>query len=184
MKRTETGIVMDILTAAYPKFYSGISAAEQRKVVSLWADMFSEDPVELVAFAVKALIATDDKGFPPHIGAVKAKLRQITAPPQMEPQEAWALVWKAIQRSGYNAQEEFRKLPPMLRRLVGDPAQLKAWSAMDADTVQSVVASNFQRSYQGRARQEAEFQALPADVKKLVGSMGKRLALEGSHDSV
>lgn len=184
MERVDMLRIMAVLKAAYPSYYKGMKLGEAESIVALWLDMFADDDVTQVAAAVKALIATDDKGFPPHIGAVKAKLRQITDPPQMEPQEAWALVWKAIQRSGYNAQEEFRKLPPMLRRLVGDPAQLKAWSAMDADTVQSVVASNFQRSYQGRARQEAEFQALPADVKKLVGSMGKRLALEGSHDSV
>lgn len=179
MDRADVLGIMAVLKAAYPNYYKGMSRADAESVVGLWVDMFSENNPAQVAAAVKALIATDEKGFPPHIGAVKTKLRQITEAPQMEPQEAWGLVWKAVQRSAYNSREEYEKLPPLLRRLVGDPAQLKAWSVMDADTVQSVIASNFQRSYQGRAKQEAEYQALPADVKQLVGSISGQFALDG-----
>ena len=174
----ETGIIMDILSTAYPRFYAGREAPDPRKAMALWAEMFSGDPVELVAAAVKALIATDVKGFPPHIGAVKDKIRQISQNPQMLPSEAWAVVWRAVQRSGYNSREEFKKLPETLKRLVGSAEQLKAWSQMDADTVQSVIASNFQRSYQARAKQEADFMALPEDVKKIALSVSGNLAIE------
>ena len=177
MTRQETGIIMNILTTAYPRFYSGQDAPDPRKTMSLWAEMFADDQVELVAAAVKALIVTDAKGFPPYIGAVKEKLRQISQPVQMLPAEAWAIVWRAIKRSGYNSREEFDKLPGTLKRLVGSPEQLKAWSQMDADTVQSVIGSNFQRSYQARAKQEADFQALPEDVKQIALAVSDRLAL-------
>ena len=173
----ETGIIMEILATAYPRFYSAQGGTDPRKAVQLWAEMFADDPVKLVAAAVKALIVTDAKGFPPSIGAVKEKLRQIAQPAQMLPAEAWAVVWRAVQRSGYNSRSEFEKLPDTLKRLVGSPEQLKAWSQMDADTVQSVIASNFQRSYQARAKQEADFQALPEDVKKMALGMSNRLAL-------
>ena len=103
MTRQETGKIMDILRTAYPQYYRGQSTEELRAAVSLWAEMFAGDDVAVVAAAVKALIATDEKGFPPHIGAVKTKLRQITEAPQMEPQEAWGLVWRAVQRSAYNS---------------------------------------------------------------------------------
>ena len=36
---------------------------------------------------------------------------------------------------------------------------------MPSETVATVVASNFQRSYKARAANEREFLALPADVK-------------------
>lgn len=179
MTRQETGQIMDILRTAYPQYYRGQSKEELRAAISLWAEMFSGDDVRLVAAAVKALITTDEKGFPPHIGAVKAKLRQLTAAPQATPMEAWGLVLKAIKRSGYNAREEFEKLPPALRRLVGSPSQLRDWSLMDEETVQSVVASNFRNSYQIVAEREAEYQALPADVKQMLSSVSGRFALNG-----
>lgn len=177
MNREETIKIMSVLRGAYPQFYRNTTKQDALDTVNLWAEMFQDDPVELVAAAAKALIVTDAKGFPPSIGAVKEKLRQIAQPAQMLPAEAWAVVWRAVQRSGYNSRSEFEKLPDTLKRLVGSPEQLKAWSQMDANTVQSVIASNFQRSYQARAKQEADFQALPEDVKKTALGMSNRLAL-------
>ena len=111
MTRQETGIIMDILTTAYPAFYNGRNAPDMRMTVNLWAEMFAEDDVKIVAAAVKALIATDDKGFPPHIGAVKNRIRQISNPDEMTEQEAWTYIAKALRNSSYNDEEEFSHSP-------------------------------------------------------------------------
>lgn len=177
MTRQETGIIMDILATAYPRFYAGQDAPDPEKAVALWAEMFAEDDVAVVAAAVKALIATDDKGFPPHIGAVKAKVRQITQPSGMTPQEAWNLVAKAIRNSAYDSREEYDKLPKDIQRLVGSPNQLRDWALMDSDTVHSVVASNFQRSFSTRQKADNDFKALPRDVQAMIGTVAERMAL-------
>ena len=177
MTRQETGIIMDILATAYPRFYAGPDAPDPEKAVALWAEMFAEDDVAIVAAAVKALIATDDKGFPPHIGAVKAKVRQITQPSGMTPQEAWNLVAKAIRNSAYDSREEYDKLPKEIQRLVGSPNQLRDWATMDSDTVHSVVASNFQRSFAARQKADNDFKALPRDVQAMIGTVAERMAL-------
>ena len=177
MTRQETGIIMDILATAYPRFYAGPDAPDPEKAVALWAEMFAEDDVAIVAAAVKALIATDDKGFPPHIGAVKAKVRQITQPSGMTPQEAWNLVAKAIRNSAYESREEYDKLPREVQRLVGSPNQLRDWAMMDSDTVHSVVASNFQRSFSIRQKADNDFKALPRDVQTMIGTVAERMAL-------
>lgn len=181
MERADVLAVMAILKAAYPGYYKGMSRKDADGIVGLWTDMFAEDDPAAVGAAVKALIATDAKGFPPHIGAVKEKLRQISQPAQMSPAEAWGMVWRAVQRSGYNSREEFDRLPETLRRLVGSPEQLKAWSQMDADTVQSVIGSNFQRSYTARRKADADYNALPADVKQMLAGVTERMALHGEH---
>ena len=177
MTRQETGIIMDILATAYPRFYAGPDAPDPEKAVALWAEMFAEDDVAIVAAAVKALIATDDKGFPPHIGAVKAKVRQITQPSGMTPQEAWNLVAKAIRNSAYESREEYDKLPREVQRLVGSPNQLRDWALMDSDTVHSVVASNFQRSFAARQKADNDFKDLPRDVQAMIGTVAERMAL-------
>lgn len=177
MTRQETGIIMDILATAYPRFYAGQDAPDPEKAVALWAEMFAEDDVAVVAAAVKALIATDDKGFPPHIGAVKAKVRQITQPAGMTAQEAWNLVAKAIRNSAYESREEYDRLPKEIQRLVGSPNQLRDWALMDSDTVHSVVASNFQRSFAVRQKSYNDFNALPRDVQAMIGTVAERMAL-------
>lgn len=177
MTLTETGQVMDVLTVAYPQFYRRQSAEERAKALMLWASMFETEDVELVVGAVKALVCAKEDDWPPSIGAVKAKLRLLTQPEEMTEAEAWGLVRKAIGRSAYESKREFEALPPMLRRLVGEPSQLRDWAMMDEETVASVVASNFQRSYRARAQSAREYEALPPSVKALVGAVSGRFAL-------
>lgn len=177
MDRTDVLKIMSVLRGAYPSFYRNIDRKEAEATVGLWADMFANDEYLLVAAAVKALIESDDKGYPPHIGAVKAKLRLITGEDEMTEAEAWGIVAKALRNSIYGAEEEFRKFPPVIKRIVGSPAQLREWGMMDSETVHSVVASNFQRSYKAIAQREREIAKLPPDVKALVGKLadGKKL---------
>ena len=177
MTLEETGIIMDILKTAYPRFYSGPNAPDKVKTLSLWAKTFAHNNVTLVAAAVKALIESDSKGFPPHIGAVKEKLRLISGEDEMTEAEAWGMVAQALRNSIYGAREEFEKFPPIVKRIVGSPSQLREWGMMASETVHSVVASNFQRSYKAIVQREKELAKLPPDVKALVGKLteGKKL---------
>jgi hypothetical protein len=166
MTRKETGIIMDILKTAYPRFYAGPEAPDPARALALWTELFSGDDVALVAAAVKALIATDEKGFPPTIGAVKAQLRRLTRRPQVTAGEAWTLVAGAVRNSLYGSREEFDRLPPEVRQVVGSPAQLREWAVMPSETVHSVVASNFQRAYQARLAAEDRAAALPPALRE------------------
>lgn len=178
MTREETVKVLAVLRGAYPQFYRGISKKEALDTVNLWAEMFREESYGLVSSAVKALIAVKEDSYPPSIGAVKARIRQITQPQEMTEGEAWGLVQNALSRSLYNSVEEYSKLPPILQRLVGSPNQLREWAMMDLETVQSVVSSNVQRSYRARAKSQREYDALPEDVKAAISATAEKLALE------
>ena len=177
MTREDTLDLLSVLKAAYPNFYRDMTRKDAEHVIALWSDMFKDEPAELVALAVKAHIATDKKGFPPHIGAIKDAIVKIQQPGEMTELEAWGLVQKALRNGYYGAQEEFDKLPPVVQRLVGSPNQLREWSQMDTETVSSVVASNFQRSYKARAAHEREFLALPTEVKGAMEQIADRMKM-------
>ncbi len=183
MTREETLAIMSVLKAAYPAYYRDMTRMDADSVVNLWAELFRDEPAELVALAVKAHIASDKKGYPPHIGAIKESILQLRAPDEMTEQEAWGLVVKALRNGYYNAQEEFAALPPVLQRLVGGPNQLREWAMMDFDTVQSVVASNFQRSYRACAASERQIRALPADVKAAVAALADGMRMDALEEA-
>ena len=168
MTRDDVIKIMSVLRGAYPHFYRDISKQEAYDTINLWTDMFSRDDASIVSAAVKSLIDGDDKGFPPTIGQVKAKMRLLVGSDELTEAEAWNLVSKAVKNGLYGAVEEFEKLPPAVKRIVGSPSQLRDWASMDSDTLHSVVASNFQRSYKVVATREKEIAALPEDVKKLI----------------
>lgn len=178
MDRTEMLMVMSALQGAYPGFYRGISKSEAEDIVNLWLDIFGAYQCPLVAAAVKSFIEADEKGFPPVPGQIMAKIRLITEPDRQTESEAWALVSSAIKNGLYGYREEFEKLPPIIRRIVGAPEQLRDWAMMDSGTVHSVVASNFQRAYRAAAAKEEDLSKLPPDVRKLLREADAPPALE------
>lgn len=177
MNLVETAKLMAVLETAYPMFYAKKTQQEREDAIRLWAEMFADEPGELVAMAVKALIKSRVSTFPPGIGEITEKIQQITQPDQMTEMEAWGLVAKAVSNSNYNSGEEFNKLPPVVQRLVGAPSQLREWAAMDGETFNSVVASNFQRSYKVRAKNERDYLALPSSVKAFMASIAEGMKM-------
>ena len=170
MERNDVIKIMAVLRGAYPHFYRGIDRREAEDTVALWAEMFAPDPYELVAAAVKSLIEADDSGYPPNIGKVKAKLRLIRGDEHgRTEQEAWSLVSRAISNSAYNSAEEFDRLPDEIKRLIGSASQLRTWAMMPPDEVDTVVASNFQRSYRVLKARADEVCKLPQDVRAMLG---------------
>lgn len=177
MDRTETIKIMAVLRAAYPQYYAKQSKDDLQGIVSLWAEMFADEPYAIVAMATKALIKTRESTYPPGIGEINAKILQITQPEEMTELEAWALVSKALRNGLYGAKEEFDELPPVVQRIVGSPSQLREWALMDSDTVNSVVASNFQRSYKAIVKRERDHIALPASVKAYMAELANGMSL-------
>jgi len=173
----ETGEIMDILVTAYPLFYKNQNEDERYTASKLWAVMFADDDFALVAAAVKAFIATDEKGYPPLIGTIKAKLRQITFPQEMTEMEAWQLVRKAISNGTYGSKHEYGKLPLVIQRILGSHNTLREWALVSIDSVETVIQSNFMRSYRAKVQNDREYAALPPSVKALAESMSEKLAL-------
>ena len=177
MNLVETAKLMAVLETAYPMFYAKKTQQEREDAIRLWAEMFADEPGEVVAMAVKALIKSRVSTFPPGIGEITEKIQQITQPDQMTEMEAWNHVVKAVGNSAYNSGEEYQKLPPVVQRLVGSPSQLREWAVMDNETFNSVVASNFQRSYKVRAKNERDYLALPSSVKTFMASIAEGMKM-------
>lgn len=174
MTREDTIKILSVLRGAYPAFYRDITKQEAESTIALWESMFDEEPYELVGAAVKAFISGDGKGFPPAIGQIKEKIRQITQPEEMTEQEAWTYVSKALRNSTYGSVEEFTKLPPEVQAVVHDPGQLRQWAMSPAEEVETVIASNFMRSFRAKQKVNREYKALPTEVKRLMIAAGYR----------
>lgn len=181
MDLCETGAVMDILETAYPRYYAGVDRERRKRAAEMWASAFERDDPRLVAAAVKSFIDGDEKGFPPVPGQIRAKMRLIVGRGEMTEGEAWSLVFRAIGNSGYFAAEEFAKLPAQIQNALGGvergTALLREWALVDTKTLQSVVASNFQRSYREAAAREREFAKLPPDIQALALQIAGAMAM-------
>ena len=180
MTRQEALAVLAILKTAYPMFYKNYSKEDINAAVDLWATMFADDPAHIVTEAVKSLICT--LKYPPTIADVKEKIAMImqSQTQTMTEMEAWQRVKAAI--SYYNAGENFAELPPILQKIVGSPNVLREWALMNGEVVNSVIQSNFMRSYKAKVEQEKEHAMLPSSTKQLIADLTRNMSLEDRHE--
>lgn len=171
MTKREVAELMTVLQANYPDSFRGQSDAVVGARITLWYDFFKDYPFQVVSAAAKAFIATDTRGFMPNVGQINEQIQRLTKPQEMTSGEAWSYVSNALRNSTYGSEEEYAKLPPEIQRAVGSPTQLREWALMDSETIQSVVASNFQRSFRVRQERDRDFEKLPGDVRAFVAQI-------------
>ena len=179
MDRIQTIKVLAVLKSAYPHAFQNMTKPDGEAMLNLWMSMFAEETYEEVNAAIGALIATRTVGYSPTVGEVKEQLRKLHHHADIDENAAWVLVSRACRNGSYHSIEEFNKLPPDVQRTVGSPEQLKQWAAMDADTVESVVASNFKRAFRVQAERAAEVSKLPPQIRQMLGSIDTQMIGEG-----
>lgn len=161
MDKQETLQILSILRVAYPAQYKNKSAGDNNDLALLWSDMFPEEPFEQVSAALKALIATDEKGFPPSIGAVKGMIADMRSEPALTGTEAWRIVRSAM--TNCNTREEFLELPPVIRRAVGGMSQLRQWGMSDQKELPRIM-DVFLRDYKTALEQQRTNALIPKDI--------------------
>lgn len=168
MTREETASMLTILKTAYPSFYSKMKSRDGELTLELWSEMFRNDPVEIVKFALYKLIEVHN-GFPPDIADVKAKVREIISASTGEPtdEELWLILKKAIEKGIYGAKEEFEKLPPVLKRYCGSPETIRELATGDTDILNTVTHGQFMKQI-GTMRERQKFEdELPEAVREV-----------------
>lgn len=182
MTKLEAAQIVGILQFNYPDTLRDMSEKAYQTYIEQWHKFFEDDDAKIVKAAIMAYIRSSTSRYMPNIGMIREEIRKLTAEPEMTGQEAWALVARALRNSGYGYREEYAKLPPVIQRAVGSANQLHEWALMDAEEVQTVVSSNFQRSYRAIAENQKEIDKLPAgyreQIRELAGGFLKPLALE------
>lgn len=179
MTMSQTAEMMAILRAAYPRFYVGMTREDASAALNLWHGFFADDDASLVSDAVKAFIASDTKGFPPVVGQIREKLDVINQAVhgfELTPQTAWGLVKRAMKDSAYHSAEQFAELPEVVQEVVGSPSQLHEWAVSNDSVSESVIASNFQRSFAARAAVHKEIRMMPGDVRARIDADRKMIA--------
>lgn len=164
MTREETVEIIHIICDCYPNF----KPEDLSRTIDAWQVMLEEYSCEQVAVALKAYVASDTSGFAPSVGEIVAKIKLVSQPQELDGMAAWGLVSKALRNGTYGAVEEFNKLPPLVKQAVGMPDNLKNWATADYQTIETVIQSNFLRTYETVVKRANEINRMPDDIKSLI----------------
>lgn len=138
------------------------------ETVDVWQMMLDEYSYNQVSIALKAYVTSDTSGFAPSVGEIVAKIQLVSQPQELDGMTAWGLVSKALRNGTYGAVEEFNKLPPLVRQAVGMPDNLKNWATSDYQTIETVIQSNFLRTYETVVKRANEINRMPDNIKSLI----------------
>ena len=162
-----------ILVKAMKSIYSDLKFIADSDAMAIWYELLKDIPYDLCQAAVHKYMTTNK--FPPTVADIRQVAMDIVTPETMNEGEAWALVYKAICNSAYNSQTEFDKLPPECQKAVGNPAILREWAGLNMDEVNTVIQSNFMRSYKTEVKRSQEIKQLPAAVKETIGRLSEQM---------
>lgn len=178
MTRDEVIKMLMVIQAAYPNY------KQQDKTVAAdtWYMMLKDYECQVVEAALKMYIATDTSGFAPAIGQLIDKINTVTAPPELNSMAAWGLVSTALRNGYYGAEQEFEKLPLTVKKAVGSPDNLRHWALSDSKSVETVIQSNFIRTYEAEVRLKNEAAKTPKDVMALIDKISNQKLLESGKE--
>ena len=168
MERNEFAILVKAMKSVYsdPKFIADQDA------FNVWYELLKDIPYDICQAAIHKYMSTNR--FPPTIADIRQFSTEIITPEQMNEGEAWGLVYKAICNSTYNSKAEFEELPKECQKAVGNPAILHEWASLDIDEVNTVIQSNFMRSYKVECKRSREYAQLPQQTKEIINKISQQ----------
>lgn len=173
MTAKEFGLLSDAIKTYFPRD----NVLPTENALRLWYAELKDIPYQIAYAALRKYVSTNK--FAPTIADIREQAAELYNQREGDISEntAWQLVWKAICNSGYHAEEEFEKLPEMVKRAVGSASQLRQWGLSEVnDNTISYWKSDFQRIYRLERQKELERRKLSPDVLKLI--QGQNTALE------
>ena len=178
MTRDEVINILMIIQAAYPNY----KPHDKTVAVNTWYMMLKDYEKEVVEASLKIYIASDTSGFAPAIGQLIDKINTVTAPPELNSIAAWGLVSTALRNGNYGAEQEFEKLPSTVKKAVGSPNNLRHWALSDSKSIETVIQSNFIRTYEAEVRRKNEAAKTPPDVRALIDKISNQKLLESGKE--
>lgn len=163
MKMEDARKFVAVLMVIYPNY----NPIDEELAAKTWASITEEYSYNQVDMALRSYMKSNTSGFAPVPGQIIDKIHAMTTPQELNEMEAWSLVSRAIRNSGYNSLDEFEKLPPLVQKAVGQHEQLRIW-AIDEEYNESVVSSNFMRSYRMEVAREREISKMPKSIAAMI----------------
>lgn len=174
MNREQVIALFKIFKTAFPKFYADMTKEDAEASIGLWVDMFRDDDPKLVMAASKELLTT--LRFPPTIADVKEKMYGLTNQEE-DDMELWNELDKAVRRGIYNTQQVFDGLSPLVKKFVGNAAQLRDYAMGDASTFNTVTKGQFLKQIPILKQREKELKMMLPENRQLIENLSNNFKL-------
>lgn len=163
----ETTKILSLIYSEYPNSFNKLSKSDLNAKATLWTRLLSDIDYKTAGKALQMYLVTDTTGYPPTVGKLRQNAVRLTQKPILDSTSAWQAVKRAIHAAEDNPYQAFQALPEECKRIVGDYNQLMDWTCCTAERINTVVYSNFIKSYTAMQNETTEFLTLPPELKAI-----------------
>lgn len=119
--------------------------------------------------SISFMRSNPNNGFPPNPAQIIEAMSRLESlvSNEMNPEQAFELVAKAVSNSGNNSVEEFNKLPELVQRVVVSPSTLRDWAYDESGNFKTVYKAQFMRAYRELLLKEKDLKKNFVTVEKL-----------------
>lgn len=172
MEKNKIAEFLMVLKTFFPKFFTSLSVNEMENTMKAWNLILGDYSNEQIQAGLKFFLITNTKGFPPTPGEMIEAISKVSSPADNMPtaEECWLKIKNAVSNSTYHSVEEYNNLPDICKKLIGSSSILQNYADISPEYLETVVKSNFLKSYQALAIKEKE-----AEKMKLIGTKQNNL---------
>lgn len=176
MTKDEVKRLLMTTQAIYPHY----KIEDPQITLDAWSMILEDQDANMIFAALKHYARTNKTGFAPGAGQLIQIAYDLShgASGQLSPSEAWVMVYRALCRGNYHAEEEFERFPEEVKSAVGSPAQLRAW-ACDSSFNEGVASSNFRKAYERVCERKKQDALMPPEIRVLIASVADVKSIEG-----
>lgn len=172
MTRENTVDLIRSIVSLYPNW----KPENLTETVNAWHWALEEYPAAIVKAALQIYVKTNNTGFAPSVSQIIGCMHKPSEIEQLSEGEAWAMVKKAIQDGNYHSEERFNELPPLVQRAIGGAEMIRQWAQTDSDEVNTVIMSNFQRTYRAVLSKQDFNNKVPEQITDVVKGLADKLS--------
>lgn len=154
------------LVAVLRAAYNSEKFMPDKQSALVWYEMLKDIEYPVLMQGCYKLIQSSP--YPPTIADIRASCASLQTVERLTDLEAWALVRKALSNGTYGAEQEFAKLPPLVQKAVGSPANIREMAQADLDSVATVFQSQFLRAYRAETQRAADMAKLSPKIRTLL----------------
>lgn len=164
MTRDECKKLLMIIDATYPSF----KVENATETLNMWHSFLEDYSYEQIMQGLKIYVATSGSDFAPSISKLISMSRKPQELAQTDEGAIWREIRPCIRRGIYHAEEDFEKLSPMAKKVVGQPSQLREWAMLESEVIDSVIQSNMKNRIKDIQKRDLEISAMPIEIQTMI----------------
>lgn len=171
----ETTGILTLLKISYPNHYKQFTKQEAAALIKFWSSNYEFVDIEVMYAAVNKYINTNTSGFPPTPAQLNSIIYELSGETPMPVNDAIALIKRAAGRASQRATEDFEALPPLCKKIVGNPGTLKEWAMIDEREFVNFTVPRLEKAYTELVSSEKARDIAPAALADLSAKVKFRL---------